>query len=546
MASSANPSSIIKPYELEEGLGRLLGSQREFIFASERFSAFAGGYGCGKSRALIIKGLILSAAIPGNAGMFLCYRGTDLETRLIPLFEEVCPKSWIRAATKKPFRTYVLRNNSVITFQHLHDARSSAKSGRIGANLGWFGIDQLEECSEEHWDAMASRLRLPRATKKFGFASLNPAGRDWIWTRFFQSVQPWPRDENGGALPLNGKYYQVLKPKADHLGVCVNSEENRISNGGFIEDSYFASLLDTYGKEYIERYVYCSFNDFRGRLFPDYEDGVVDPNVASVHNIDPFDIPRSWDCIGAIDVGGESPWAVVPVYVDPFGNLIVDEGFHHRTGRVSEVAGWIKRKMPWNENRCTFVIDPENRVASVELSDHGIFCNVANKEVNPGILRMEGYLHVQKHRALPKWYEETQPKGRFIKFREKGSPRMFIMNRATTVRKELGLAKWDPNKPDRMYKSTTARFDSVEALRYAVMTRPEPSKDELKEDKFTEMERLDPTTAKEWRAWDGRLRARMLNQKGGRALREMDSEEGSSPADDLKLGKYDFDAKDEF
>lgn len=536
-------TDVIKPYELNEKLGGLLPSQREFIFAPERFSAIAGGYGSGKSRALIVKGLILSAAIPGNAGMFLCYRGTDLETRLVPLFEEICPRSWIKHSTKKPFRTYTLRNGSVITFQHLHDAHSSTKSGRIGANLGWAAIDQLEECQADHWDTMASRLRLPRAPKKFLFASLNPAGRDWIWERFFQSVRPWPRDKEGKVTTMpDGKFYQAMRPKADHLGIAVNSEENRIENGGYIEGKYFDSLLDTYGPEYIARYVHCSFDDFRGRLFPDFEPGMNDDTVASVHNIEPFKIPSHWDCIGGIDVGGESPWAVVPVYVDPHGNLIVTDGFHHRTGRVMDVANWIKSKMPWNENRTTFVIDWENKLASVELSDHGIYAAVANKDVNPGILRLEGHLHVKQNRTLPSWYEETQPQAKFVKFRSHGCPKMFVFKSATTVRKELGLAKWDPAKPDRMYKSSTARFDSVEAIRYVVMTRPEPSKDEAPDDKFAEMEKIDPAAAREWRHWDARLRSRMISQKGGRGLAEMDSEEDY----ENPTGKFDTDSEDEF
>lgn len=545
MQNSSAPTAI-KPYELNENIGRLLPSQNEFIFSGERFSAIAGGYGSGKSRALIVKGLILSAAIPGNAGMFLCYRGTDLETRLVPLFEEVCPRSWIKHSTKKPFRTYTLRNGSVITFQHLHDAHSSTKSGRIGANLGWAAIDQLEECEEQHFDTMASRLRLPRASKKFLFASLNPAGRDWIWNRFFQSVRPWPKDKDGKVTCLpDGKFFQTTHPKKDHLGIAVNSEENKISNGGFIEDAYFESLLDTYGKEYIERYVYCSFDDFKGKLFPDFEPGLNDDTMASVHNIEPFDIPRHWDCIGGIDVGGESPWAVVPVYVDPQGNLIVTDGFHHRTGRVSDVANWIKSKMPWNENRTTFVIDWENKVASVELSDYGIYAATANKDVNPGILRLEGHLHVRPNRALPSWYEETQPVQKYIKFREKGCPKMFVFKNATTVRKELGLAKWDPAKPDKMYKSSTARFDSCEALRYVVMTRPEPSKGQEQDDKFLEMEKKDPATAREWRNWDSRLHARMLDRKGGKQLLEMDAEETEILDSGPGLGKYDWHAKED-
>lgn len=499
----------------------------------------AGGYGSGKSRALIIKGLILSAAIPGNAGMFLCYRGTDLETRLVPLFEECCPPSWIKHSTKKPFRTYTLRNGSVITFQHLHDAHSSTKSGRIGANLGFACIDQAEEILEEQWDTMASRLRLPRAPKKFLFGSLNPAGRDWIYERFFQSVQPWPRDENGKVTSMpDGKFYQVMRPSPDHVGLAVNSEENRVSNGGFITDDYFDSLLNTYGPEYVARYVHCAFDDFKGKLFPDFEPGLNDDSFASVHNIEPFPIPRHWDCIGGIDVGGESPWAVCPVYIDPAGNLIATEGFHHRTGRVSEVANWIKSKMPWSENRTTFVIDPENRVAAVELSDHGIYANTANKDIHPGILRMEGHLHIKRHRPLPSWYEETQPAHKFIKFRSLGAPKLFVFKNATTVRKELGLAKWDPNKPDKMFKSATARLDTVDALRYIIMTRPEPSKNEETDDKFVAMEKKDPASAREWKHWDARLRARQLNSKGGRSLLAMDSEEGID--DGLSIGKFNY------
>lgn len=545
MQNTSAPS-LIKPYELNEKLGGLLPSQAEFIFAPERFSAIAGGYGSGKSRALIVKGLILSATIPGNAGMFLCYRGTDLETRLVPMFEELCPRSWIRSSTKKPFRTYTLRNGSVITFQHLHDAHSNTKSGRIGANLGWAAIDQLEECSEDHFDTMASRLRLPRAPKKFLFASLNPGGRDWIWQRFFQQIRPWPRDVDGKITHMpDGKFYQALRPKADHFSVAVNSEENRITNGGYIEDSYFDSLLDTFGPEYVARYVHCSFDDFKGRLFPDFESGLLgnqgtmtDDSIASVHNIEPFDIPRHWDCIGSIDVGGESPWAVLPAFVDPQGNIILTPGFHHKTGRVSDVANWIKSKMPWNENRTTFVIDWENKVASVELADNGIYCATANKDTHSGWLRLEGYLHCKQHKPLPQWYEATQPTERFIKFRQQGSPKIFVFRTATQIRKELGLAKWDPKKQDQIYKDHLMRMDCVDAARYLVMTRPQPSKNEEAEDKFAEMEKKDPATAREWKHWDARLRARQLNSKGGRSLLAMDSEEGID--DGLGIGKFNY------
>ena len=532
---------VFRKFEIEEQLGerikQLLPSQRAFLFSPERFSAISGGFGSGKSFALVLKGLILSATVPGNVGSLLCYRGTDVEKRLVPLFmEEVCPPAW-RKSYNKNKKIVVLRNGSTIGFDHIKDrtsgAASGAGTGRIGANWGWYGVDQAEEIEEQHWDALASRLRLPRAPRKFGCMSLNPAGRDWIWKKFFQAVRPWPKvmKENGqpSCLPIDGKYFQVTRQSKNTLGVCVNSEENRISNGGFVEDEYFDSLLDTYGLGWVERFVWGQFDDFKGRMFPDFSGGLVDYNSASVHVIDDFPIPRHWSLTTGIDVGGDSPWAIVPAYSDEQGNLIVTNGFHARTGRVSEVAAWIKRNTPWNDSRTMFVLDPENKIATIELSDNGIYCQNAIKDINPGLLRMEGYIHVHPFRRLPSWYEETQNPLRFQKFRGKGAPKIYVFKSAVVARRELEECKWDPEKTDKMYKSSTARFDAVEAIRYIVMSKPEPSKLGFNEntDKWLEMEKKDRGAAAEWREMERRRTAR--SGKGRNPLRDMETEDDIGP-----------------
>ena len=544
-----------RKFELQEQIGErasnLLPSQKEFIFAPERFSAISGGFGSGKSRALLLKGLILSAAIPGNVGAFLCWRGTDVEKRLVNFFrDEVCPPQWVHSYNQNK-KVLVLKNRSIITFDHIKDRTSSSAAGtgtgRIGSNWGWFGVDQAEEITQDQWNALASRLRLPRAPKKFGFCTLNPAGKDWLYEKFFQKVLPWPKDEKGMALPINGKYYQVLRQATNTLGVVVNSEENRITNGGFVEDTYFDSLLESYGTQWVERFVWGQFDDFKGSLFPDFSGGLVDYSDASVHVVDDFPIPKNWSLVVGIDVGGDSPWAAVPVYADEQGNLIVTNGFHGRTGRVSEVVQWIKRNLPWNDRRTTFVLDPENKVATVELSDHAIYCQNAIKDVNPGLLRMEGYLHVQRYRQLPHWYEATQPAAKYEKFRAKGSPKLFVFKSANVVRKEIETARWDPEKVDRMYKTSTARFDAVEALRYVVMTKPEPSKiGEDLGDKWLNLEKYDRGAAEEWRALD-RKRALKRGAKNN-ALSDMDREDEAHSIrgeEDFPHKKESFDWSDE-
>lgn len=120
---------------------------------------------------------------------------------------------------------------------------------------------------------------------------------------------------------------------------------------------------------------------------------------------------------------------------------------------------------------------------------------------------------------------------------------MFVMKSAMVVRKELDTAKWDEEKMDKMYKSSTARFDAVEALRYAAMEHPEPSKvGGSDESKYFEMEKKDPATAKEWREYDRRIAARA--QHGKITLRDMDTDESSAPLDFALKSKGRFDWED--
>lgn len=525
--------------ELDSRLGELLPSQYEFVFSPARFSAIAGGFASGKTRAGVTKGLLLSAKYPGNVGMIARYHGTDLEDSTIPVFFEVCPPSWIRRYNKKT-QTVVLKNGSRVMFRHIHDASSTKKAStsafgpktrRLGANLGWFFIDQMEEIDIEHWLAMISRLRLPIAPMKYGFGALNPNGHDWIWKSFFTGLRPWKRDEQGKV----NEYFQAMNPQPNMLGVVVNSEENRESLGGFVEDAYFDSLLNSYPPEWIERYIYSSFDDFSGKIYKEFRSGLVQigmsqkweevEELSSVHNVDPFPIPTHWELIVSIDVGGAGKWAITPVYVDEVGNLIVTQGYHKKANNVAEIATWIKTHLPWNQSRTRFIIDWENRVAMLELGEYGIHTIPANKSVMPGILRVGGYIHVQKGVRLPDWYAETQPEHKVKKFVKAGSPRIFFFKSDSTVRSEHDTYIWDQNKVNEPYKTNAMRWDSCDAVRYAVMTRPEPSTLQPTDEKYAKMAKLDPLTYREWVKFDQRVQARMYRNAGGGSLKEADMDE---------------------
>jgi hypothetical protein len=519
-------------YELEERINDLLPSQRAFVFDPAPFSCIASGFGSGKTHAACLKGVILSQHIPGNRGLIGRYRNTDLEDTTKPVFFDVCPPSWIKSYNKK-HNIVVLRNGSSIVFRHIHDASSGSatKTRRLGANLGWFMIDQMEELEEVHWNAMISRLRFPGAPKKFGFGTINPNGHDWNWKKFFPLAQEFGPDGK-----LNGKFTQIIRPNKLTLGVVTNAEENRKSNGGFLDDDYFDNLLASYPLPWIQRYVRASFQDFSGKLFADYRASLTDPQFASVHNIRTFPIPRHWDLIVGIDVGGESPWAVVPSYVDEWGNLVVMKGFVKPRARVAEVAAWIKANLPWNEGRTTYVIDWENKVAALELAEHGIHAIPATKHVLPGILRTMGYFHVQKGRPLPPWFIETQSQEQIDKFSPHGSPMCFVSDDFEEFRTEHDKVVWDEKKKNQIKKTDTERFDTCDAFRYVVMQRPLDSKKPVI-DKYAKLRAADPLSAREWEEFDKRL-ARKLGGQRGQYMTELYSD--AIPEQPRYAGSYEF------
>lgn len=497
----------------ENAVGRLLGSQKAYLSFPQPhqidplrpqtvfMKCLTGGWGSGKTRILIINGLILSAIFPGNEGLIGRFKGKDLEESVIPLFFEVCPPSWIKNVRERGKTGMIVRlvNGSVIYFKHIHDAgAASTKTRRVGANLGWAALDQIEEMSIDHLNSMMGRLRNPKAGIKMLLCAANPNGRDWHQKFFFPDWKPLDT--------ANGEFFRTYQ-RGNILGVHVNSEENRVSNGGFVGDDYFDNMIANMTPDWVARYIHGSFEDFSGKVYKGY-------TMDSVHNIDPIPIPSHWECVVPIDVGGSGAWGVPVMYVDEYGNLIVTDGFNRATGRTSEVADWIKTHTPWSDNRTTFVIDPENKLASTELSDLGIYTRIADKPVHAGTLRTSGYFHMRPNTIPPQWYLDTQPTYAIDKVKKFGAPKIFVFKTFMSWRVEHDTCVWDDKKNNQIKKDAKNRFDLVDATRYGVMTRPDASR-LPKQDKYKELRAQDPTSAKEAEEFDRRIEFYMQNQKGG-------------------------------
>lgn len=419
----------------------------------------AGGYASGKTWSGLQKGLFLSALYPGNEGMICRLHGSDLVKTVIPEFFKQCPKGWIRKVQNRDRSNMVVHlvNGSIIYFQHIRDAgQKGVKTRRTGHNLGWFLVEQAEEITEAEWIALNGRLRNSRAKVRFALGNANPSGSDWLQKMFFPKWKPLD--------PKSGVYFRTYV-NGNRIGIHVDSEENRVSNGGFVDDGFYENYLLNSPQDWIDRYIHASFADFTGKVYKEY-------SLDSVHNISPLPyVPSNWECLGTIDVGGVCAWSVLKIYADETGNLIVAKEFDKATSLVTEVGEWIRREFtPGEFKNTTFVIDPENKVAATDLVREGVSVRPAQKNVIANIQRVSGYLHLVKRNVnvggrmkligvAPAWLREHDP-GLAERIEREGCPRLFVYETCTTWRKEHAEVLWHEKIPNQIKKTMTERFDT--------------------------------------------------------------------------------------
>lgn len=132
-----------------------LDAQRNFLVSDARFTCYSGGFATGKTTALCNK-IILLLLIPNNFGYLGRLDGKALRASTIEVLLELLPKE------------YIAKHNDQRGFLRLRPEFGGGKlaygdfkdlNDLKNIPLGFFGIDQLEEVSEDVWNYLVGRLR---------------------------------------------------------------------------------------------------------------------------------------------------------------------------------------------------------------------------------------------------------------------------------------------------------------------------------------------------------------------------------------------------
>jgi PBSX family phage terminase large subunit len=357
----------------------------EFILTDSFQAGLFGGFGNGKTESLCWRAILLALKYPEALGMLGRATYPELRDSTVRSFFEVCPPDLISQYNKQENVVYFI-NGAQMLFRAFDDPRKL-----LSMNLGWFGIDQLEEIEEEIYLQLLGRLRNPSVRFAFGVGNPEP---NWVKKKF---------KDNAG----NDK---------DLFFIEATTLENPYLPSGYVE-----SLVKNYPDHWVKRYVYGDWSTFEGQVFTEF--------VESKHVVDPFDIPQAWKKEFVIDYGYRNPFACIKIAIDYDDNYYIIDEHYEREKIISYHAqkikdmGYDKSYTCWIDPSCVAKNRTKNEIqVSVidEFYDEEVYPIPANNNV-AGVMRTN------------QWFKDG---------------RLKIFKNCTNAIREIQNLRWKKVKPD--------------------------------------------------------------------------------------------------
>ena len=363
----------------------------------------AGSFGTGKTKWLCIQMVWDAHRFPGNVILTGRKKLSWFKASTLNDLLEAIPKALLLRHDKQNNDIYIRTTNpdrpSIIRYRQL-DASRDAVNEIKSMNLGLFAPDQIEELDVTVVDAALGRLRNKGAARQL-IGAANPRGRNWVWKRWI--------DEQGGedyAYVEARMWRKDVPPPKCQADVTFETSDNP-----YLPWDYIRSLLLTYPKNWLDRYVYCGWDDFEGLIYPMYKD--------KTHLVQPFEIPDWWYRSIAYDYGHRNPAAIGWFAMSPDGDLYLYDLWSESGHWVESQAAILKAKCLRNGTEIGDVmswpadpsIDNEQREVTIrdEFEEEGIYWDLANNDVSGGINRVAQYLTPNKD-LTSRQYPNGKPK----------------------------------------------------------------------------------------------------------------------------------------
>lgn len=246
--------------------------QLAFHKSPKRYRYFHGAFGAGKTRTLVEEAIDLCMRSPNNFGLLCRKFREDCKDTIMKEFQEACDPSLY--TSKEGGWRVEFTNGSTLVFSGLYTRSKIRISKVMSYNLGFAGVDQAEEITEEDFLMLGRRCRRHNVDRRCMILAANPPPMDhWLYKYFVENI-----NGQGDALS-NPEDYQIIS---------TSSYDNKYLPADYIKS------LENLPENWKRRFLYGEFG-FLLYGFPVFKSFDEDRHIKEIEADSELPIYRGWD-----------------------------------------------------------------------------------------------------------------------------------------------------------------------------------------------------------------------------------------------------------
>ncbi|MDD3203548.1 MAG: phage terminase large subunit [Pygmaiobacter massiliensis] len=391
--------------------------QEKFFRAQERFIAYGGARGGGKSWAVRKKAALLALQYPGIR--MLLVRRTLPEVRenhILPLITELKGL----AEYKKSEEVMLFTCGSRLRFGYCDNETDVTRYQ--GQEYDVIFLDEATQFTVYQYNTLTACLRGANSFPKRMYLTCNPGGvgHDWVKRLFIdRKFTPTENPQNYRFIPA--RVY-------DNTALVA-------------QDTGYIAMLQNLPEDLRRAWLDGDWNVFAGQYFKEFR--------RELHVTAPFSIPRHWNRYVTLDYGLDM-LAAYAVAVDEKGTAYVEKEVYESGLIVSEAAQRVK--MLLCDTTATAVLAPPdlwNRRQESGKSVADLFAEYGVLLTRTGNERIPGWLAVKER----------------LRISEEGLPRLRIFESCVNLIRTLPGLQYDPKRPNDVANEPHELTHAPDALR---------------------------------------------------------------------------------
>jgi hypothetical protein len=419
---------------------------------------YGGAAGGGKSEATIMDSLKYGMKYPGSRQIVFRRTFPDLQRSIISRTLQVYPKEIAKYNSSK--HEWTLINSSIIELAYWDN--DSNYMNYQGAEYDVIRWEELTQFEEKWYVYMLSRLRGSKPYPRSVRSTTNPGGvgHSWVKKRFIDVGPPEQphdilvTDDNGNPIyhPITG---EPVINTVMFIPANVHDNQALIQN----DPGYLIRLMSLSDQER-KQLLDGDWDSFAGQFFGEFN--------RKIHVVKPFAIPPDWRRFRMLDEGYNDPFVCLWGALDRDGNLFIYREFvksqllsHQQAEKTNQLTGNEKIEYSvgdtsfWNKGKT------DGKSPAEVFAELGVPMIQATKERVNGWKRVREWLHV---------FDDTDPvSGETFK-----NARLKIFDTCTHLIEALPSMVIAENNPEDIEAHSLDH--TPDALRYGLMSRPQPTK----------------------------------------------------------------------